>query len=159
MNSVTLSYWLNRMARIAGFSFCGVFDASDICDTLSQVTSDCISNRDYVFCINFDNLHWFLLILRWQEYKTLYLFDSLNVDLQHYDARLAQFVQEHFGNHFIELRARAQTLSSRLCGHFCLYYVYSFCVLRLPISQIEIRLNNPVNNDSLITDWYSSLSS
>lgn len=146
------------MAHNAGFSFCGVFDASDVCDALTQLTSDCIRNRDYVFCINFKNLHWFLLILRWNECKTLYLFDSLHVDLQHYNARLAQFVQDHFGTHFIELRARAQTLSSRLCGHFCLYYAYSFCVAHLPISQIEVRLNEPVNNDALISDWYSSLS-
>ena len=159
MNSSTLSFWLTRMARDSEFSYCGIYDSFEVCEALVQSLSYRIQTRDYVYAVNFYNMHWIILVLRSQNYKkSLYMFDSLQVDLQHYDAKLARFVNENFGQNYFELSIRSQALSSHLCGHFCLYFAFSFCVLHTPLGQIEIKLRNSKHNDVLITNWYSTLS-
>lgn len=153
MNSHTLSFYCDKiLAACDNTTFCGVVDSRDLLKAYNAVRPCAWTTN--VLAVNVDNQHWFVII--WKD-NSLYMLDPLNVDVSEYNKPFADFVTKKYQHSYYEFNCRLQSLSSSLCGAFCLYFVYCVCLLRQTVAELEGRLHSVNLNDSLIVEWLEEL--
>lgn len=153
MNSHTLSFYCYKILNsIANTNFCGIVDSKDLLKAYNSV-KPCTWTSN-VFAVNHNNEHWFVIIFK---RGSLYTLDPLNVDIWHYNKSFADFVCKKYMHKYFEMNKRVQSLSSSLCGIFCLYFVYGFCVEGKTVGELENKLHNVSLNDSLVSRWFEEI--
>ena len=113
MNNIKLSSIIKRFNKTNSFNYIGILPKDHIPLSLSHYPYCFIANTDYSYSTG---KHW--VVFYYHSKYDLEFFDSLGKSPSHYHFYIDPNVQCTY------LHAPLQSFNSKLCGLFCLYYLY-----------------------------------